>query len=743
MNEADAMNKKLDQIVFLLLLLSSLLQAQEKTLIKGKVTDEENRPLASVTVFISDSPDGTLSESDGSFSFTTKIKDHAILKAALLGYKAWEKDIILTPAGELEVPIRLKEKALTLKEAVITASSYGSEKEKGLVLNSLDILTTPGGAADIYQSLKTMPGLTQVSESAELYVRGGDPLETTTIIDQAPVYHTFTFESGYGGLFSNVNQNIVRSLYFTSGGFSARYGNSLSGILDIETANIPEVRNVNIGLSMASASVSAEIPFIENKLGARFDCQQSFTRPIFWLNGGLDRFTAAPSSKNATASVIYSFSHTDRIKLFGVYAEDNEGVNVEQAEYNGEFHGDSKNLFLNLQNSRLLFDNLLMKNSISFNRYSSLWTLGVLDLRRTDRVLGLRNDLEYVLSSSSKLLAGFELEQRNISYEGIIPYEEYNLRPDALSNTIDDRFRSSRWGLYSEYQCLEPFGIKNFTISGGVRLDKFNQLKLAWTDPRISAAYKTSDKSNLRFSWGIFHQTPDPRLFAKSDGNPSLKAMRAVHYIASYDYEFNEQNSFRFEIYHKSYSNLPREKPLINYDNSGYGFANGIDVIFKGTLPFNAIGWISYGYIDTKRLWMDFDEFTRSSFDVTHNLAVVIKYNLMPALQAGISAKYATGKPFTDVVSSIYHSQQMVFEPVYAPTNSSRFPDYKRIDLRLNYFDQILNNYPLVVYLEALNILNFKNIFGYSYSDDYREKRTIQSYFGQRMIVLGFNITIN
>ena len=71
--------------------------------------------------------------------------------------------------------------------------------------------------------------------------------------------------------------------------------------------------------------------------------------------------------------------------------------------------------------------------------------------------------------------------------------------------------------------------------------------------------------------------------------------MNATHYIASYEYLINDQNSFRVEIYHKNYENLPLAKPIINYDNSGYGFANGIDVIFKGTLPFGITGWISYG----------------------------------------------------------------------------------------------------------------------------------------------------
>lgn len=730
-------------MITIFLLLAACLPAQQKTVIKGKVSDEDQKPLASVTVFISDSPDGVFSEEDGTFSFTTKLKGKASLTASLLGYKTWKKDIDLDSSDVIELSINLRQKALSLKEAVITASSYGSVKEKGLVLSRLDILTTPGGAADIYQSLKTMPGLTQVSESAELYVRGGDPMETTTIIDQAPVYHTFTFESGYGGLFSNINQSIIKSLYFTSGGFSARYGNSLSGILDIETANIPSSKNISIGLSMANASVTAGFPLIEDKFGVSFDYNQSFTGPIFWLNGGLDKFTQAPQSKNATASVIYSYSGTDRIKLFGVYADDREGVNVEQAEYNGEFHGNSRNLFLNLQNSGLITGNLLMQNSLSFNRYVNLWKLGILDIKKTDEVYNLRNDFEYILSSKGKLLAGFELEQRATSYEGIIPSLDYDIRPDAPSNGIDAALRRMRWGVYSEYQWVEPLQIDKLTFSGGIRFDQFTDLRLQWIDPRATLGYKVNSKSSLCFSWGIFHQIPDARLFAAIDGNPNLLAMKAIHYIASYNYEMNDQNSFRVEVYHKNYSDLPLENDAVNYDNSGYGFANGVDVIFKGQLPFDVTGWISYGYINTKRLWMDFNEYTSSSFDITHNLAIVAKHNISSEFQIGISARYATGKPFTDVTSTINHYQQNIFEPVYAKTNSSRLPDYKRIDLRLNYFDQLPNGFPIVAYMEALNIFDFKNIFGYSYSDDYTQKRAIQSYFGQRMIVLGFTININ
>lgn len=730
------------KIIAILILLTAGIFAQDKTSIQGKVLDNHKKPLSFVNVFIPNSPDGTMSADDGTFHFTTKQKGKVTLAASMVGYKTSNTELDLNNSRNISVTIELEDNAVKFKEEIITASSYGSEKEKGLVVSRMDILTTPGGATDIYQALKTMPGVTQVSESAELYVRGGDPIETTTIIDQAVVYHPFTFESGYGGLFSNINQSVVNSLYFTSGGFSAKYGNALSGVLDIETRNIPTEIHYNLGLSMANGSLTAEIPVIENKLGGYFDIRQSFTKPIFWFNGGLDRFTATPTSQNMTGAIVYSYGKTGRLKFFGVYADDQEGVNVERAEYNGTFNGDSKNVFLNLQNSTFVSDNLLMKNSLSFNRYTDLWLIGIINLKETDNVINFRNDFEYTINSETKILSGFEYENRRMNYEGIIASEVYDIRPNAVSENINATLKGTRWGVYSEYQSINPLAIEGLSFTGGIRLDEFPELKLNWIDPRIGLGYKLNEYSNFRFAWGIFHQIPDPRLFASIDGNPNLKAMNATHYIVSYEFLLNDQNSFRIELYHKNYENLPLAKPVINYDNSGYGFANGIDVIFKGTLPFGITGWISYGYINTKRLWMDFTNLASSTADITNNLTLVAKYNLSTKFQIGLNAKYATGRPYTPVASTIYHSDQNIYEPVYTATNSNRFPDYKRVDLRLTYFSQLFENFPFVAYIEGLNILNITNIFGYTYSPNYTQKQEIKSYFGSRMIVFGFSFSI-
>jgi len=733
--------KKLFIVVFVLFGLKSV-YSQNLLTISGKVIDENKKPLPYVNVYLLKTTDGAMTNEEGEFIFKTNITGKATLVASMVGYKKSEAELDFSKNKNFtNLKITLRPESVKLKEAIVMGSSFGSEKGKGVVIKAMDIMTTPGGAADIFQSLKTMPGLTQVSESAQLYVRGGDPTETVTLIDQAPVYHPYTLESSYGGLFSNLNTAAVKSIYFSSGGFSAKYGNVLSGVLDIETKNLPFTRSFNLGISMAAASLSGEIPLVEDKFGFRFYAQQSYTRPIMWLNGALDAFTTTPVSKNLNTSLIYKYSKTGRLKLFGLFADDKQGVNVDRAEYTGTFNGNSKNNFVNLQQTDIIFSDIIMKNSISFNAYKNIWKLGILDLTKQDDVFQIRTDLEKIVSSKLKVSAGAEYEKRIQQFLGVIPKEKYDIRENAPGTILNEKIKRNRIGAYAEIRTADMLGIQHLFAIGGVRTDYIPDFNLITVDPRIGIGYRFNNKSTFKLGWGIFHQIPDARLFGKSDGNPDLKSMKATHYVVSYNYKINNSNSLRVEGYYKDYENLPLEDNHVNYNNNGKGFAEGIDVILKGKLPFGLSGWISYGFINTKRKWMSDETLTNSDFDITHNLSIVAKYNFSAMWQIGINFKYATGKPFTPVVSSVYRNEQGIFEPVYGVNNSERYPDYKRLDFRITHLNQLFGRYFAVFYVETLNILNFNNLFGYSYNKNYTRRKVIKSYFGRRTIVVGANIS--
>ncbi len=719
----------------------SLTSAQSQLKIEGKVTDAYDEPLEYVNVYILNTFDGAMTDKDGKFSFKTGSRDTLRLIASLVGYGTCEKELTGSEAPLPEIIIVLFETGIKLEEAVITGSSFSSEEEKGIKVTPLDVYTTPGGAADIFQSLKTLPGITQVSESAELYVRGGDPSETVTIVDQATLYHPFTFESSYGGIFSNLNTESFRSMYFSSGGFSVKYGNALSGVLDIQTKNEPGFLSLTAGISMAAASISGSIPLLEDRFGIIFSVKQSYTRPIMWLNGSIDRFTATPASRNLSGSLIYRYSETGRIKLFSLLAYDKQGVIVDQAEYSGSFNGNSSNRLFNLQQSDILFSNIFIKNSVSVNVFQNKWKLGVLDLETQDRVTTFRSDIEVTTNKNTRINLGLEFEKRDNRYSGKVPSLDYDIRPGAMASSLNELIAENRIGVYFEIVKSGIAGINDLFLKGGLRFDCLTEHRLDWLNPRITVGYRLGLNSSISAGAGLFSQMPDLRLMTGTEGNPSIRELSAVHYTLSYELNFSGNNSLRTELYYKDYNDLPLEHALLNYTNDGYGYSSGLDFILKGSLVPGLEGWLSYGFINTRRKWMDYEKLTSSEFDVTHNLSLVLKYYLTAMIQLGINYKYATGRPFTPVTGAHFNPQLGIYEPEYGTKNSRRYKNYQRLDFRITYLSQLFNKYFTVLYVEALNILDFQNLFGYTYSFDYREAKEVVSYFGRRTIVVGGQIS--
>ncbi len=724
-----------------ILFLYQIFYAQNSTKISGTVMDEDNNPLQYVNVFILNSFEGSMTDEKGNFSFITKQKNSVEIVAGMVGYEKYSIIIDLNKINDKPIIIVLKSNTISTNEVVITASSFGSEKGKGVVMTNIDVLTTPGGAGDIFQALKTMPGLTSVSESAELYVRGGDPIETLTLIDQATLYHPYTYESSYGGLFSNINSDNITGMFFSSGGFSAKYGNALSGILDLSSNNEPLKSTYKLGLSLAAIEINTSIPIINEKFGFRISGRKSFTKPIFWLNGDNRDFTNEPISKDFTSNIIYKYSSTGRIKTFFSYASDKQGVIINQPGYIDEFNGISKNYFLNTQISDILFTKVVVKSSISYSKFDRNWQLGLLDLDKLDENIKVRTDFEFPLSNF-KFNYGFEVENRLTSFLGIIPVEDYDMRENGQSKVIDAGFEITRYGFYLETEYPNFLKIKGVSLVAGVRSDYIPKLDVYWIDPRFNIGYKFCENTSVAFGFGVFHQHPDPRLYSSLDGNPNLKAMQAIHFVTSFNHKFSDKDEIRIEAYYKDYKNLPLEDNINFYNNNGFGFAKGIDFIAKGILFGKIDSYVSYGLISTKRKWMDYKELTSSEFDITHNLNIVAKYNLTNHIQLGLNYKYSTGKPFTPVIDSRFDNEENFFIPIYGKDNSARYKDYQRLDLRLTYLAAFFENNFTVFYIEALNILNIKNIMNHSYSYDYKTKQDVNSYFGRRMIVFGFQTTI-
>lgn len=228
------------KIIFTLLLFlagSFSLTAQAK--LSGKITDDKNQPLPGANVYLKDTYDGVSSDTDGSFSFITEEEGSGILMVSYIGYKTYSQDVLLDGEDKF-FEIVLSEESKELGVVVISAGTFeASDENKAVILRPLDIVTTAGASADIYGALQTLPGTTPIGEAEGLFVRGGSASETRTIIDEMAVqnpFYTSVPDIPSRGRFSPF---LFKGTVFSTGGYSAQYGQALSSVLVLKTQDLP------------------------------------------------------------------------------------------------------------------------------------------------------------------------------------------------------------------------------------------------------------------------------------------------------------------------------------------------------------------------------------------------------------------------------------------------------------------------------------------------------------------------
>src|SRR5690606_24997433 len=147
-------------------------QASAQITISGNVINTKGQPIAGASITLVATYDGATTDSTGFFTFQTSENDTQNLEVSLATYTTWQQTIVLE-GKKLQFNIILKKNMTNLEGVVITAGAFeASDKKKGTVLTTLDVLTTAGANADITAALKTLPGAQQVGESEGLFVRG-------------------------------------------------------------------------------------------------------------------------------------------------------------------------------------------------------------------------------------------------------------------------------------------------------------------------------------------------------------------------------------------------------------------------------------------------------------------------------------------------------------------------------------------------------------------------------------------
>jgi vitamin B12 transporter len=708
--------------IFIIFTQSAASFAQNENLctIKGTVFDEQNKPLPFANVFIKGRMEGSISDNQGIFSFKTKALGKVTLFCSFIGYRSFEKELELKPGATIEVTIKLKQTEIKGKTVMVTASAFTAADGEGVTLTAMDVVRTPGAAADLFWAIKTFPGLQQVEEGAGLFVRGGDVSETVVLLDGAVINHPYKYESPTGGFFGTFSPFLLKGTFFSSGGFSAQFGNALSGALSMESQDLPDSRMMGFGLGLAAESIYLAVPILDDKFGFSLSGNRSNTRMMFELNNSSKDFSQYPFSYDFNFNSIYKINKQSKLKLFVFRAADKVGVEIDDPDYSAHFHGNNSNQLYNLKYSNLIHNKFLLQANFAFSNFKRDMRLSVMDLDFEDHLYQARIIGESELFKGYTFRTGIEFFRNQTLISGTVPQEELDLSPAAPTDLVDTDYISDRTAQFIEVEAFAPLGIK---VTPGIRGEYESISKKYVLDPRLSLIYSLTMHSNLTASWGIYHQFPEPSYYDLYVGNPHLSSMRAIHYIIGYAFQ-QENKIFRLEGYYKNYSDLLLEDVGLNYVNKGHGYSTGIDVFAKNSYG-QISGWISYSWLKARRKWMDSPVLTSPYFDITHNLTLVLNANLPKNFSAGISFRYATGKPYTPALEK-YHQ--------------ARVPVYEKLDLTLSYLYSFFENNVTVFYLAISNLDGRINIFDYRYSPDYQRRDAVESSFGRSVY---FGVSFN
>lgn len=419
------------------------------------------------------------------------------------------------------------------------------------------------------------------------------------------------------------------------------------------------------------------------------------------------------------------------------------GVRVPQPSFEGIFFGEEQNRLHNLQ-WKQLWGNWFLETSFSINRYKNNHRFGGFNLQEEDRTYKWRSDIEFYGWENLRWYGGMEWVHFGDHFTGRVPADQDVLDPSADFQSIDEGKSTQRLGGYieTEYQLLSRLQLRL-----GLRTD-YENISGDWTaDPRISLQYQPTGHSSIRLASGRYHQYADPFQYNSATGNENLKVQQAWHYIAAYEFKKNLFH-IRTEGYYKSYDDLIIEDEQQNLSNAGYGEAYGADFFLKYSdflrTPFN--GWISYSLLRSKRLHSRYGpegidhEYAPSAFDITHNLNVVGKAQIIGMLTGGLTYRYSTGRPVTPVVDARPTSGDF-YLPIEGEVHSQRLPNFQRLDLNLSYLWIPMENWTVIFYASVSNLLDRDNVRDYTYNNDYSERLPIYSTYS-RFVYAGATLNI-
>ena len=561
------------------------------------------------------------------------------LRVTFVGYEDYE----LTTRQTTDLVVTMKERAMSIDEVVVTASTYSFGKSDNFkTMDALDVVLAGNSCGDVVAALQTLPGTQKVGESGKLHVRGGESDECQTFVNGMHVlvpYSTNVENNAVRGRFSPF---LFKGINFSLGGYGGEYGQALSSVLPMETTDVATGDKLGVSASLVDWNIGGTKAFGESSVSfnaaltsmglynALFPDRYDWTRPYRKLSG-----EAQYKAELSSATVLKSYVGYDLTSV-GQRMVDRSLSLLEHNIYaNATLKtaiGGGYNLFTGFANSWVM------------NKIDDAQTLGD-HYRNFRNEIHLKADIRKVFSSALKLSAGVEDYIRH----SVKRYDESHYRLD--------------YGVLAAYADVQWRLVPRLFANLSARVEHVSHDGRWLLMPRATLSYVPNARFQLSAMLGRYSQTVADDYLVMS--GKRLSQSTADHAILSMQYG-SPKMLLRMEPYYKKYHHLPL---LMNglYTAEGYGMSKGLDLFVENhSIVKNLSVTVSYSFNESERLYLDYATRRTPDYTSRHNVRMTLKYAIGKTI-IGLAESYASGRKFPVGTTPYYNSVDANFTWLVSP----------------------------------------------------------------------------
>lgn len=712
------------------------------------VEAQTERPVPAATVTVRQLGVGTSTDRAGRFLFSSPLPRPLVLDITALGYES--RSVTVSEAQE-GLRIELVRRPIPLDELVISPGQVSALEDvattAGVTLTRQDMQAIPQMGADVFRTLKRVPGVAAGDISTKLNVRGSPERDLLVRLDGIELFEPYHLKD-FDGAFGIVDTEALGGINLITGGFSAEYGDKSAGVFDMTSRRATgDGGQTSVGLSLSSVSVINQGQFDDRRGQWLVAARRGFLEYVLAIGGATDDID--PAYWDTMTRVQYLPNDKSLVWVEGLFAGDALGWHEAQSSStvtsrwsNGYLWADWR--FRPVQ--ALEIESVASWGHVSKKRDGLITSASggafkpisasVEDLATAD-FFGLRHDVRWSLRNDWMVKVGAEVRDIDAHYDyargtTLLVGAEQGVgvtRTDSIR--VDVRPSGRELGTYAALRARHG----RYSWEAGLRYDWQQHTGDSDLAPRFMVRVDATDDVAFRGSAGTYFQSQGVHELNAQDGETTFaRSQRADQVALGIEWSPPGAIDVRLETYARRvtdpfpvYVNLSRAaNPLPEAESDRRlvhpteARARGLEVIVSGSRTGSATWEASYALAEAMSR-VD-GQWTPSTLDQRHTLNLRGAIDVGPAWQISAAWHYHTGWPFTEqsfegepeVVT--VDGRTVFFVPrSFGPLNGQRLPAYHRLDVRATRRFRFERS-SFEVFVDVFNLYNRNNLRGYSWN---------------------------